>query len=277
MGDTPVFRALSAQDVDTVMALITEAGWPHRRVDIANALDLGHGFALFDETSKLPYGMGAWWPIDEASARLGLIVVSQSHRGRGVGRQIVEHLLYNVGSRRVALLATQAGRTLYERAGFRCVEPFSQLQGRYTAFESAVAHVRLASERDYANILALDYRATGLHRQRILQHLFQVGRTWVLSKADQLDGYAIARDFGKGGVVGPIIATTQTAAIALFRASAPTGFVRVDIPQRCRRLARELQRNGLSCVDIGTEMCRGEPSRPHEKHRLMAMSGHAWG
>lgn len=277
MSDTPIFRALSAHDVDLVMPLIIDAGWPHRSADIADALDLGHGFALLEETSDALYGVGAWWPIDEHSARLGLIVVSQMQRGRGLGLQIVEQLLADVGSRRVSLLATNQGRALYERVGFRCVEPYAQFQGCYARGESVIAHVRLASELDYPNILALDHSATGLHRHRILKHLFQVGRTWVLSKNEQLDGYAIERDFGKGYVVGPIIAGTQSDAVALFRASAPSGFVRVDIPQCCHQLASELQRSGLTCVDVGDEMCRGEPFRTHGTQRIIAMSGHAWG
>ena len=130
---------------------------------------------------------------------------------------------------------------------------------------------------DHRSLMQLDASATGADRGRILAHLFDVGRTTVLSDNGRPIGYAVERAFGLGSVVGPIVAPSEPDAIALFNASALPDFVRVDRPMEAELLGRHLEACELHGDEMSDLMVLGAwPSTPGPA-RIFAMAGHAWG
>ena len=84
---------------------------------------------------------------------------------------------------------------------------------------------------DLAAIVGLDHEATGWTRREMLNRLIEVGDGYVLLRDGIARGYAISRLFGRGHVIGPVVAESPTDARALIEAAlAPLGsvFVRVD-------------------------------------------------
>jgi GNAT superfamily N-acetyltransferase len=229
MSDQITLPPVSMADLDSVAALVAAVGWPHRRADIAALIKLGHG-RLARAGDGRTLGVGLWWPFCDTAARLGLVMVSPDSQGLGIGRRLMERLLADAAPRSVMLLATPAGRPLYERLGFVEVGAVCQHQGEYSGGRHPDPRIRAAISEDWSAVLCLDAAVFGIPRPAVLEHLLAVGRAFVLVENGRVVGYAIERAFGRGSVVGPVVAATEPDAIALFNAAARPGFVRVDRP-----------------------------------------------
>ena len=120
----------------------------------------------------------------------------------------------------VLLLATDAGRPVYERLGFRTGE-------RYAAFpwpkSGDVAQDGLRARRmvasDLSAVCALDRAATGEDRARFIEALAPAG--WVIARSDgaaapDVAGFHLECPWGGG----PIIATDAAVGLALVRLAA---------------------------------------------------------
>ena len=78
-------------------------------------------------------GIGALKRLDDSHAELKSMHTSETARGRGVGRAMVDHLIEVARARGCNRLSLETGsmlafapaRTLYESAGFRQCEPFA--------------------------------------------------------------------------------------------------------------------------------------------------------
>jgi predicted N-acetyltransferase YhbS len=276
MTNTIALPPVSMADLDAVEALVQAVRWPHRRADVAAMIELGRG-RLARSGDGRTLGVGLWWPFGDTVARIGLVVVSPATQGLGIGRRLVERLLADTAPRSVMLLATQAGRPLYQKLGFVDVGAVCQHQGECRGGGNADPRIRLAGPDDWAAILNLDTAAFGAARQGVMDHLLAVGRTFVLVNDGQVAGYAIERAFGRGSVVGPVVAASEPDAIALFDAAARPGFVRVDRPSDAVQLGRHLTACGLTLDSESPAMLRGHWPPAAGPQRILALAGHALG
>lgn len=277
---------VAAGDLTWLKDLVRAVNWPHRPDDVAMLLALGQGRTVRDgDPGAGPnagpgagLGVGLWWPLAPGFARLGLIAVAPSHQGRGLGRKIVETLLADTAPRCVMLLATDAGRPLYESLGFAGLGVNLQHQGTYTGEPVADPRARSASPADLAAIVALDASALGVPRKTILGALLSAGQTAVLERNGEIAGYAVERSFGRGAMVGPIVAESEEDAAVLFRAIARPGFVRVDLPAEAQGFGRELERCGLNALtEEAHVMQRGAWPAPTGPARIYGLASHALG
>jgi GNAT superfamily N-acetyltransferase len=276
MSDRITLSPVSMADLDPIAALVAAVGWPHRRVDIAALVELGRGrLARADDGRTL--GVGLWWWFGDTAARLGLVVVSPDSQGLGIGRRLMERLLADAAPRSVMLLATRAGRPLYERLGFVEIGAVCQHQGEYGGGRYPDPRIRAATSEDRSAVLCLDAAAFGVPRPAVLDHLLAVGRAFVLVENGKAVGYAIERDFGRGSVVGPVVAATEPDAIALFSAAARPGFVRVDRPSDAADFGRHLTTCGLALDSEVPTMLRGNWPAATAPQRIYALASHALG
>lgn len=276
MSDQITLSPVLMADLDAVAALVAAVRWPHRRADIAALIELGHG-RLARGGDGRTLGVGLWWPFGETAARLGLVVVSPDSQGLGIGRRLMQRLLADAAPRSVMLLATPAGRPLYERLGFVEVGAVCQHQGEYSGRRHPDPRIRAATFEDRSAVLCLDAAAFGVPRPAILDHLLAVGRALVLVEHGRVAGYAIERAFGRGSVIGPVVAATEPDAIALFNAAAHPGFVRVDRPLNAASFGRHLTACGLTLDSKSPAMLRGDWPASTEPERIYALASHALG
>jgi len=121
-------------------------------------------------------------------------------------------VLADVGARTVMLTATNAGRKLYETAGFESIGRLNQHQGHISAAQShkefAAAGEPSARLPDKSDIYALDRSVTGVDRTGLINSLLATGEPLGYFDADDCIGYSICRPFGLGYVVGPVIVSS---------------------------------------------------------------------
>lgn len=260
-ADTAIaYRSMIENDLPAAHALSQTMRWPHRLEDWQFVLALGAGFVA--EEGGAVIGTGLCWKQGEDHASLGMIIVSPEQQGKGIGRELMNLVLEELGKRCTLLIATPAGQPLYERLGFAATGAIHQHQGTMAAVASvalaAGERIRLAEPGDIAKIIELANRATGMSRDAVLKQLLSMAEGAVLERNGELAGFSIMRRFGRGHAIGPVVAPDSERAKALIAhwSDAYAGsFVRVDVTGT-NGLSACLPDMGLAQVDTGVAMAR---------------------
>lgn len=268
---------VSMSDLDQIMELVSAVGWPHRREDVAQFIRLGGGRIARDEVTGRPLAAGLWWTFGSELARIGLVIVAPQSQGRGTGRKLVETLLEDIAPRPVVLLATEAGLPLYEKLGFTAFDRSVQYQGPFSGTPVQDSRISAAGPGALADIAEFDASAFGAFRGDMLRDLAESGSAAILSEDGRITGYAMSRAFGRGTVIGPLVAATEEDALALFGFLARPGFVRIDCPADASALIGYLQAAGLEDVGASPVMVRGDWTAPAGQARVFGLASHAFG
>ncbi|WP_157267963.1 GNAT family N-acetyltransferase [Azohydromonas aeria] len=264
--------------LEGALALSQEMSWPYRLEDWAVALELGQGFVL--ESAGVVVGTALWWAYGETQASAGMIIVAKAAQGRGLGARLMDALLAAAHPRTITLNSTADGLVLYERRGFVRIGDIRQHQGVPTQRHEAPPPglVRAMASSDRATVRRLDQDATGWARGRMLERLVQAGDGYVLVRGGEPRGYAISRPFGRGHVIGPVVAESPTDARALIEAAlARLGrvFVRVDT-SAISQLGDWLEDIGLQQVGDATTMVLGTQVPSTGPARMFALANQSF-
>ncbi len=243
-------------DLDGAHGLTQALRWPHRREDWETMLTLGHGFVARDEAGLA--GTALWFPCGEGHATLGMVIVAGDRQGRGIGKALMAAVLEEIGDRAILLNATTEGAPLYRALGFIGDGEVVQYQGAFIPIAATAPGLRDATPADWPSIAALDAAAFGA-RRAAMDAVLAAGRAVVIARDGGIAGFAVCRPFGRGVVIGPIVAETEADAVAMVGAlGEPGAFVRIDVVGEATTLVDYLARAGLSGVDRVTPMRRGD-------------------
>ena len=269
-------RPFTDADLPAAYALTTSFGWPHRLADWTFMARLGTGVAA-DLDGALA-GTAFAWPF----GAIGLIGVAPTAQRRGLGRRLTGAALDSLGDRTVVLHATAAGLPLYETLGFVADGTVRQHQG----VASAAGQMELAPGRrlrpvghsDTAVLTRLDHAATGLDRASLMDALLDASSGVVLEQDGAPAGFALLRRFGRGQVIGPVVAPDPASAQALVShllGQHAGAFVRIDVPEDAG-LSSWLLDLGLADAGPAIRMVRG-PLRRSGPATTFALASQAFG
>lgn len=183
----------------------------------------------------------------------------------------------HAGPREMHLVATAEGIPLYEKLGFVACGMIRQHQGVVKDVVQSAApalHVTSGSRDDIAALAPVDRIATGLERDKMLHLVARQGEVLLAER-----GFALLRDFGRGRVVGPVVARDAQTAQALIGEAArrTTGsFLRIDLPQE-HGLDDFVAALGLAHVGGGTVMTRNAAPAPQGDYTAFALASQALG
>lgn len=237
---------LTLDDLPAAVALSTQAGWNQTPEDWRRILALSPegGFAgrldgrlVATATSAFPAPGIAW---------IGMVLVDEACRGQGLGTRILERAL-SVKAEVVGLDATDLGRPLYLKLGFKDVAPIDRWGG--TPAEGPTDAREGAIER----ALELDREALGVDRSALLRRLAAEPGVRLLARRD---GYAFLRPGRNRSHLGPMVASDP---LPLLRAAAGRALL-VDVPRR-PELEAAFTEAGLKVERRLTRMTLGEPKR----------------
>jgi GNAT superfamily N-acetyltransferase len=254
-------RRMTVDDLAAAHILSSEQKWPHRIEDWEMLFGLGFGYVV--ERDGEVVGTAMAWLYGDNAATLGMVIVSPRAQGMGLGRQLMEAVLADLGDRTVLLNATDEGAPLYRKLGFEPIGPVFQHQGAAFAVPMAELipdeRVRPLGAKDMPTLHALAHRATGMDRDALLDALVPGAQGVVLTRHNEPVGFALFRRFGRGYVVGPTVAPDTGGARALIShwlGSNSGMFCRLDIPEESG-LGGWLDELGLPCVGRVMRMVRG--------------------
>ncbi|CAB3763940.1 GNAT family N-acetyltransferase [Burkholderia puraquae] len=265
------YRRFTAADVPAAHALSMALRWPFRAEDWQFSADTSIAFAA--EENGVVIGTAMCWKYGADRAAIGHVIVSDEHQGRGIGRTLMEMLIDELGPRVTFLHATPAGQPLYEKLGFNVCGSLSQYQGNVDR-PAAVAlpdgeRLRAGSPADWPRLVELDARASGLQRDALLSALLKRGESIVLERDGEVVGFSVLRRFGRGYVVGPVVAPRSSddvyakALIGYWLTKRQNEFVRIDVPSGTH-LPDWLDEQGLKRVDTCSKMVRNAPAAAHD-------------
>ena len=278
-NDDVVLVPFGTEHLQGALQLSQEMSWPYRLEDWAIALELGQGFVLRNGAGTV-IATAAWWAYGEDRASAGMIIVTKAAQGRGHGARLMDALLAAAHPRTITLNSTAEGLALYERRGFVRIGVIQQHQGVLNERHEAASPrlVRAMAPTDAEAIARLDRQATGWARREMLDRLVQVGDGYVLARNGEPRGYAISRLFGRGHVIGPVVAESAADARALIEAAlARLGpvFVRVDT-SATSQLGDWLESIGLRQVGDATTMVKGPHIAPVGPARMFALANQSF-
>lgn len=194
-------------------------------------------------------------------AFLGFYICRPDLRGRGIGYSLWQHAIELAGDRVIGLDGVADQEANYARSGFVRAGASSRWMG---TLESAPhPGIRAAEPGDLAALRALDAAAWGVSRDAFVE-------AWASPHPDRRtvlladgSGWATARRCREGVKVGPIVAPTADAALALAAAAlhalAPEGAapLAIDLPDEAVELAARLAERGFAVTFATARMYRG--------------------
>lgn len=281
-ADGVVLRAMQADDLGAAHALSLAVHWPHRLADWQSAFAQGGG--LVAERDGELVGTILILPWGPAHATVGLVIVDPRCQGRRIGYRLMQAALEQLGeARSVLLYATAEGRGLYERLGFVRTGEVRQHQG--TAGSAPLValgegwRLRPSTHNDVFSLIQLDAKARGMPRETLIPDLLANADTVVLDHEGLARGFAMLRRFGRGLIIGPVVAPDAEGAKALIAhlvGLSAGKFVRIDVDFDSG-LTEWLETLGLLRVDAPTEMVRGAPPARVPGVRLFSLVTQALG
>jgi GNAT superfamily N-acetyltransferase len=224
-------------------------------------------------------------------AWIGTIWVASSARGQGIGRALTEapiEAAESAGCRTLVLVATDAGRPLYERLGFGVHTWYRTMEapGLAGSVDPGVGgsgrgsrdrRVRAFRSSDLESMATLDRKATGEDRRHLLTAFAAPDTTMVLTTdSDAPSGYVIRAPWGGGATITP----ETDGALAILRArrlaAGPDRRVRAGILLENAAGARALAADGWTEAWRAPRLTRGEPLDWHPEH-IWGQFNHALG
>ncbi|ANM12953.1 MULTISPECIES: GNAT family N-acetyltransferase [unclassified Rhizobium] len=249
------FAAFGSEHLGAALNLSRQAGWPHRPEDWQMAFALSEGVVAIEGDRVV--GTVLVTPYKQDSATINMVIVDEAMRGRGLGRRLMHAAMELAGDRPLRLVATADGLPLYEKLGFRQTGRILQHQGTAAQLARPIA-TSTATMTDFTAITELDRQAFGADRADLLEYIAKAGELAVLRHNGRITGFAALRTFGRGEVIGPVIAGNLEDAKALvthFIALRPGAFLRVDTTAAAG-LSDWLAEQGLAHVGGGIAMMK---------------------
>lgn len=287
--DTFELTLRDIQDVGTekLHALSVSVGWSHREGDWQTLLDLGQGIAAVDEIGRV-VGTVMWLHYGPDHTMICMLITVPRLQEQGAGRWLMDraHEL-NGATTNFTLTATREARRLYRSMGYGYEQKVLQCQGQSAPgdrpggrVEGIVRPVRF---EDYESLLRLDHAANGYDRSAVFRRLAPESTGHALVRNDEIVAFALCRRFGRGHVIGPVVAATEDDAIAvsLPHVAAHAGsFLRADTPASNTAFTNFLVANGMQIHDTVTSMglksASFKPVKP-EGPRRIALASQALG
>lgn len=278
-----VAQDIADVDVKLLHALSLAVGWSYRSKDWDFLRRAGRGIVAVDGIGRV-FGSAMWFPQGDDFATIGLVITTPRIQAQGGGRWLMDQVLEQCGDRNLALNATRAADHLYVSLGFTKEAIVYMHQGIVPSTLPATPAldgelVELSGD-NVGEMIDLDTRAFGSNRGKVLALLAEDASIRALRRGGEIVGYSMCREFGRGQVVGPLIARNDQDAIHLTAVHLKnlTGrFTRVDTREKDGIFVEFLQQSGLDVADTFTTMSKGRRLlRPKDQApRVYGLAGHA--
>ena len=276
----PPVRRLGPDDLPQCVALALDRGWSPERAKWALLFEVSEVFGVDAPDGGLA-GAVVLTRYGPRLASVGMMLVAARHGRRGLGRALMEYLLAEAGDTTVILVATDLGKPLYDKLGFRTIRRNAIFFGRFQAATAASATATGDNSKmrtrpadpaaDMPAILDIDKAAFGADRSHLLTRLPTfAAQLRVLETDGRVNGFAAAWLNDTTTVAGPVVAPDGAAARRLITdlATQVRGPIRLDLDPERPELPDWAVRHGLDLVGLGTVMAYGAQNPPGDPGRL---------
>jgi len=265
-------RRLTSTDIPLALELSTEAGWNQTSNDWQTLIDLAPvsclGIELNGElaatTTLLCYGTKLAW--------IGMVLTRIKFRGQGYARRLLSEVLKLAGQMNietVKLDATDHGKPLYEKLGFRAEQPVE----RWTRPGAGASIMLHGPDSLSSELLHVDQAAFAADRSRFLKKLAKHSP----ALAD-VRSYLLTRTGRQMAYLGPCVSENASAARSLITrcvqgTSSALSWDLLKLNRNAEVIAKDLGFTPQRCL---TRMVRGRDLRGREES-IYALGGFEFG
>ena len=215
---TTKLRLLIIDDIPDAMRLKDIAGWNQTAEDWERFLLASPEGCFATESNGHVTGTVTTITYEDKLAWLGMVLVDPQHRGKGLGKALLERAIEHLDSRGIGCMkldATPFGKPLYEKLGFVSEYQIERWMLKRQSHEKpALKHDSVELEE----VLELYRQVFGADRSWLLRSIAEGDPDFVLTirQGSGLAGYAFARRGSLADQLGPWTARDKNAAAALL-------------------------------------------------------------
>lgn len=251
-------RLLAIDDLGACQRLAEGREWGREDHKWRFLFSVGDVYGIDDGDGELA-GTVVSTPYGKDVTAISMVLVAKQFERRGLGGRLMRHAMDNAGTASLCLTATEYGRPLYERLGFRSMGLCTTYKGESDGPSKRGVSVPVEAS-DMPGIHALDTEVFGADRSQLVEGLPTFCETLrVVRDETGVVGYGGAWRNDGVVIVGPVIAQDTETALALVEEVVPEGPIRLDIDHRHPELIDWAERHGLRPAFTTTIMEYGEP------------------
>jgi predicted N-acetyltransferase YhbS len=259
---TPRIRPMTSADVEPVASAFLRESWGDRRRNLEFVTAHAESRPFVADAGDRVVGTSVL-SINGSVGWIGTVWVDPAWRRRGIGLDLTRATIEEAdgaGCRTLVLVATAAGRPLYERLGFEVQTWYRILQ--IDGLDGAAADPRIRAFRaeDLDAMTALDTAATGEDRAHLLDAFAAPDTTRILARDDgSLGGFVVRAPWGGGATIAQRIEDAEAILHARRIATGAAGRVRAGLLSENEAGLDRLAGLGWTESWRAPRLVRGEP------------------
>ncbi|GAB6562997.1 GNAT family N-acetyltransferase [Bacillus mobilis] len=276
---------LREEQIGDIVALSSYIGWDYNREEIETIFDSGIVYGVWNEREKL-IASAAIILYGEKLASIGMVIVHPNYKGRGIGKAITDACIKSVSVQTpIMLIATDEGKPLYEKLGFRVVSYVSKyICSSYNVNDYCVGnedYMVKYEECDLEEIIKLDENAFGTNREEFLtKRMIQSEQCIVVKDKEQnVLGYGLSIQTSENKIIGPVVAKNDAMAMRIVHhlAREHNGKLRMDVPKGKNGFMKELEITGFQKVHTPPIMMKNSDKLLKRSNELYSIAAQVFG
>lgn len=276
---------LSKETIDDIVALSSYIGWDYNKEEIETIFNSGIVYGVWNERKEL-IASAAIILYGETLASIGMVIVHPDYKGRGIGKAITDSCVKSVSTQTpIMLIATDEGKPLYEKLGFRAVSYVSKyICNSYNVNYTSAGNEEYMmnyEECDLEGIIKIDEYAFGTNRREFLkERIMQSERCIVVKDKEQnVLGYGMSIQTPENKIIGPVVAKNDTMAIEIvhYLAREHNGKLRMDVPEGKKDFMKELEIIGFQKVNTPPIMIKNRDQLLKRNNKLYGIAAQIFG
>lgn len=215
-----------------------------------------------------------------------MVIVHPDYKGRGIGKMITNSCMNSVSAQTpFMLIATDEGKPLYEKLGFRVVSYVSKyICNSYNANHKCAEneeYMVVYKEGDLEGIIKIDEGAFGTSRNEFLkQRIMQSERCVVVKDTkENVVGYGICIQTPENKIIGPVVAKNNAMAMRIVHdlVRGHNGKLRMDVPEGKKDFMKELEIAGFKKVNTPPIMMKNSNRLLKRNSELYSIAAQIFG
>ncbi|HHP1113270.1 GNAT family N-acetyltransferase [Bacillus cereus] len=276
---------LREEQIGDIVSLSSYIGWDYNREEIETIFNAGIVYGVWNEKEEL-IASAAIILYGEKLASIGMVIVHPDYKGRGIGKIITEACVKSVSAHTpIMLIATDEGKPLYEKLGFRAVSYVSKyICNSYNAKHYCVRnedYVMNYEEGDLEKIIKIDEYAFGTNRKEFLKKRIMQSEQCIVVKDKEQNvlGYGLSIQTPENKIIGPVVAKNNAMAMRIVHnlARGHNGRLRMDVPEGKKDFMKELEIAGFKKVNTPPIMMKNSGQLLKRNNELYSIAAQIFG
>ncbi|MED0974858.1 GNAT family N-acetyltransferase [Bacillus paranthracis] len=276
---------LREEQIGDIVALSSYIGWDYNREEVETIFNSGIVYGVWNERKEL-IASAAIILYGEALASIGMVIVHPDYKGRGIGKMITNSCMNSVSAQTLfMLIATDEGKPLYEKLGFRAVSYVSKyICNSYNANDYCVRnedYVMNYEEGELEKIIKIDEYAFGTNRKEFLKKRIMQSEqcTVVRDKEQNVLGYGLSIQTPENKIIGPVVAKNDEMAMRIVHdlAKGHNGKLRIDVLEEKKDFMKVLEITGFKKVNTPPIMMKNSGQLLKRNNELYSIAAQIFG